>query len=104
MEEGVVEVLAEGEDGDLELVADRVDQRRVPRLRDQQLAVGVDDVVEEVDIGPRVVDADDRRPRQRRAPEGEEVLRDVVEQDADVQRLVGAAYDSGVGCGSTAIA
>jgi hypothetical protein len=40
---------------------------------------------------------DDARPRQRRAAEGEEVLRDVVEEHAHVQRTVdGRAFEEQV--------
>jgi hypothetical protein len=47
-------------------------------------------VAEQVLTPPRVVEPDDRRARQRRPTEREEVVGRVVEQDGDVQRGVGS--------------
>ena len=51
--------------------------------------VRVLDVAQEVLIAPGVVEADDRRTRQRGATEREQVVGRVVEEHADVQRPAG---------------
>ena len=58
---------------------------------DDEAAVGVADVAGELLAAARRVDADDRGARERRAAEQEEVLGDVLEQDADVERVRGRA-------------
>ena len=57
----------------------------VPGLGDHQVAVGVLDVAQEVLVAARVVEADDRRARERGATEREEVVGGVVEQHPDVR-------------------
>ena len=58
-------------------------------LGDHEPAVGVLDVAQEVLAPAGVVEADDRRARQRRAAEREEVLGDVVEEHRDMRRPTG---------------
>ena len=60
-------------------------------LGDDQADVGVLDVAQQVLVAPGVIETDDDRAGQRRAPEGEEVLGGVVEQHTDVQHAVGRA-------------
>ena len=61
----------------------------MPRLGDDQAAVGVARVAHEVLAAPGVVEPDDRAADERRATEQEEVLGRVVEQHADVAGPVG---------------
>jgi hypothetical protein len=77
--------------GQVERVADRRQELLVARFGDQQRHIGMGDVTEKVLVPPGVVDADDSRPRQGCAAEGEEVFRRVVEQDADVKGASGVA-------------
>ena len=61
------------------------------RVGDDELAVGVPDVVRELRAAPGRVDADDRRAGERGTAEQEDVLGHVVEQHADVERVVAPA-------------
>ena len=70
----------------VELVEHGGDQVVVSRLVDHQTAVGVADVVQQVGAAAGVVDTDHGGAGEGRTAEGEEVLRDVVEEDADVER------------------
>ena len=67
-------------------VGDRLEQARVARLGDDEPAVRVLDVAQQVLVAPRVVETDDGRADQRRAAEREEVVGGVVEQHRDVAR------------------
>ncbi len=73
----------------VELVEHGGDQVVVSRLVDDQTAVGVADVVQQVGAAAGVVDPDHDGAGEGRTAEGEEVLGDVVEEDADVERAPG---------------
>ena len=62
------------------------EQWRVRGLRDDDPAIGVADVVGELLAPAGRVDADDGRARERGAAEQEDVLGNVVEQHADMER------------------
>ena len=64
----------------------RVEQRLVAGLGDEELHVGVRDVAGQVFATSGVVQPDHGRPRQSRAAEGEDVVRCVVKEHADVGR------------------
>ena len=76
-------------------VGDRREQRLVARLGEHEPAVRVLRVAQEVLVAARVVETDDRGADQRRAPEREEVVGRVVEQDRDVARCAGRAAARG---------
>ena len=65
---------------------DPIEERRVAPFGHQQLALGVGDVAGQLRAPPGRVDADDDRARDRRRAEPDGELRDVVEQDAHVER------------------
>ena len=67
-----------------ETLRDRLEQRQVPGLGDDEVAVGVLDVAQQVLVAPRVVEPDDRRPCERRPAQREDVVGRVVEEHADV--------------------
>ncbi len=69
-------------------VGDRLEERCVPRLGDDQPAVRVLDVAQQVDVAPGVVQAHDRCADERGPAEREQVLGGVVEQDGDMARTV----------------
>ncbi len=65
------------------------EELEVRRLGEHERAVGVRDVAGQLRPPAGGVDADDGRPRQRRAAQREEELGDVVEQHADVEGRAG---------------
>ena len=70
-------------------VGDRREQCLVTRLGDQEPAVGVLHVAQQLLVAPRVVHAHDRGAEQRGTAERKEVVGRVVEQDGHVTRAGG---------------
>ena len=70
---------------------------RCARLGDDELAVGVGDVAQQVLAAAGVVEADDGGAGEGGAAEGEEVLGHVVEQDGDMRRPVRVERGRGTG-------
>ena len=61
----------------------------MPGLGDHQSAMRMPRISHEMFVTAGVVEADDRGADQRRAAEGEQVVRRVVEQERDVPRRIG---------------
>ena len=70
--------------------AGTVDEGERGGVGDEELALGVGEVADQLVAAVRGVGPDDDGPRQCRAPEPEDELGNVVEQDGDVERAVGA--------------